>query len=405
MLLVVPLRVLSIIISLPLSFHTHSFFFFLPFEPLAKVSFFALSLPLPPLSQMKLDDLIYLEHAAVFGSGAFGTSLATVLARKCKTVSVWHMNEAEAKRINDARENVLFLKGPKLPPNITFTSDVAATYKNAGIILFIIPTQFLRGFLKQHGAAIFEFLKKAHVPVLVCSKGIEKSTLKFPAQIVGEFFPQYRLSVLAGPSFAIEVAEGKLTNVAVASENIAEARRVMLIMSTKDRMFRCWATTDTIGCEVASAMKNVLAIASGISKGLGNGYNARAALISRGLLEIRDLTRALGGNGEAVFGLAGLGDLMLTCSSELSRNFSVGQKLGQGITIAEIMKTQKAVAEGVATAEPLYRLAKQHNVKLRFCKEVYSILYQNKNPRDAFRAASKGKLTDEGLPPLFPAKL
>ncbi|EPY39434.1 hypothetical protein AGDE_04494 [Angomonas deanei] len=176
----------------------------------------------------------------------------------------------------------------------------------------------------------------------------------------------------------------------------------MKMMSSPDQMFRCWATTDVVGCEVASAVKNVLAIASGISKGMGQGLNARAALISRGLLEVRDLTHALGGSGEAVFGLAGLGDLLLTCSSELSRNFSVGEKLGSGMSLKEIQKTQKAVAEGVATADSLFRLAKKKKVSLLMCERVYAILYKGEDPFSSFHKVLTGRLVDEGIQPLYP---
>lgn len=348
------------------------------------------------------DDIISIKKAAVFGSGAFGTALSAVLAKKSDEVMVWHMNQKEADLVNDQHENVLFLKGPPLAHNIVFTADVKATYEGAEIILFVIPTQFMRGFLKTHGAELHRYVKASNVPLLVCSKGIERSTLKFPAQILEEFFPDCPISVLAGPSFAIEVAKSMMTtNVSVASANIEDARYIQRIMTTKDRTFRCWANTDTVGCEVASAVKNVLAIASGLAHGLGMGLNARAALITRGLLEIRDLTGALGGNGQAVFGLAGLGDLLLTCSSELSRNFTVGYKLGQGMSMDEIRKTSKAVAEGVATAEPLNRLATQLKVSLPVCREVYLVVYQNKSVQESLEALLSGALSDEGLPVLF----
>lgn len=350
---------------------------------------------------MKTSDLTFLKKGAVFGSGAFGTALATVLAKKCKEVKVWHMDQKQSDLINQKHENVLFLKGPKLAHNISYTANAEETYKGAEIVLFVIPTQFMRGFLKTHGPALYKYCKEHNVPLLVCSKGIERSTLKFPAQILEEFFPDLPVSVLAGPSFAIEVATSKLTNVGVASADINLARRIQRIMTTPDHMFRCWATTDTVGCEVASALKNVLAIASGIAGGLDLGLNARAALITRGLLEIRDLTRALGGNGQAVFGLAGLGDLLLTCSSELSRNYTVGSKLGKGMTMDEIKRTSKAVAEGVATAEPLNRLAKQINVDLPICRGVYSVVYGKTTVQEAFHKLCDGRLSDEGLPPLF----
>ena len=347
------------------------------------------------------NELIFLKRAAVFGSGAFGTALSQVLAKKCEQVNVWHMNQKEADLVNDKHENVLFLKGVRLADNVRFTADVDETYKGADIILFVIPTQFIRYFLKAHGAKMLSYVKENKVPVVVCSKGIERSSLLFPEQILSEFFPGVSLSVLAGPSFAAEVARGIFTCVSVCNRNIEEARQLQRIMTTPDRSFLCFATTDTAGSEVASAIKNVLAIGSGISNGLGMGLNARAALIARGLLEIRDITKALGGDGSAVFGLPGLGDLLLTCSSELSRNFTVGKRLGKGETLDYIRKTSKAVAEGVFTADPLMRLAKKLNVELPICSLIHRVVAGELTPKDAAKELISYDLRDEGLPKLF----
>ncbi|KPA75965.1 putative mitochondrial glycerol-3-phosphate dehydrogenase [NAD ], glycosomal (GPD) [Leptomonas pyrrhocoris] len=347
--------------------------------------------------------LIFLEKAAVFGSGAFGTALAMVLSKKCKQVNVWHMNQKEAALVNEKHENVLFLKGVPLAKNVKFTADVDETYKGAGAILFVIPTQFMRGFLKAHGAKLLSYVKANKVPVVVCSKGIERSSLLFPEQILSEFFPGVSLSVLAGPSFAAEVARGVFTCVSVCNRNIDEARQLQRIMTTADHSFLCFATTDTAGSEVASAMKNVLAIGSGIASGLGMGLDARAALIARGLLEIRDVTKALGGDGAAVFGLPGLGDLLLTCSSELSRNFTVGKRLGQGETLDHIQKTSKAVAEGVFTADPLMRLAAKLKVELPICSLIHRVVAGQLTPRDAVTQLISRDVRDEGLPKLFNA--
>ncbi|CCW65227.1 unnamed protein product [Phytomonas sp. EM1] len=352
-------------------------------------------------SQADVAGLKFLKKGAVFGSGAFGTALATVLAKKCEQVKVWHMNAGEANLINEKRENVMFLKGVPLAKSISYTADVEDTYREAEIIFFVIPTPFMRGFLKVHAKGLLDHVRANRVPVVVCSKGIEQSTLKFPAQILMEYLPGVRVSVLAGPSFAIEVAKDMLTNVTVASDDLEEARRIQRMLSTPDGMFRCWAGLDTIGCEVASAVKNVLAIASGAANGLGMGTNARAALISRGLIEIRDLTQALGGNGQAVFGLAGLGDLTLTCSSELSRNFTVGNKLGKGMTMAEIMRDAKAFAEGVVTSEPLFRLAEKLKVSMPLCREVYLVVHKQKDARASLHDLLRLPLRDEGLPSLF----
>uniref|UniRef100_A0A0A9WL70 Glycerol-3-phosphate dehydrogenase [NAD(+)] n=1 Tax=Lygus hesperus TaxID=30085 RepID=A0A0A9WL70_LYGHE len=348
----------------------------------------------------KNSELTYLNRATVFGSGAFGTAVACVLAKKCKHVNVWHMNQKEADLINEKRENVLFLKGAKLANNIVYTADAVAAYRDSDLIIFVIPTQFVRGFMQKYGADLRKYVEQKKVPVLVAFKGIERSTLKFPIHLIEEYFPNTHVSVLSGPSFAIEVAKGMMTHVCVASPTIEEARRLQRIFTTPDKTFRVWATTDIIGCEVASAVKNVLAIASGIADGLGMGLNARAALITRGVLEIRDLTLALGGTGEAVFGLAGMGDLILTASSEMSRNFSTGKKLGQGKTLEEIMRVAKAVSEGVATSEPLYRISQKAGVRMPICDEVFRVLYEKKSALESLKTINANPLADEGLPSL-----
>ena len=346
-------------------------------------------------------NLISVKKAAIFGSGAFGTALSTPLSKKAKEVCVWHMNQKEADLINGKRENPFFLEGVRLADNVRFTADVDETYKGAGIILFVIPTQFMRGFLKAHGAKMLSYVKENKVPVVVCSKGIERSSLLFPEQILSEFFPGVSLSVLAGPSFAAEVARGIFTCVSVCNRNIEEARQLQRIMTTPDRSFLCFATTDTAGSEVASAIKNVLAIGSGVASGLGMGLDARAALIARGLIEIRDMTKALHSNGAALYGLPGVGDLLLTCSSELSRNFTVGQRLGKGEPLDEIQRTSNAVAEGLFAADPLIRLAAKLNVELPMCSVIHRIIAGQIKPNDAAKHIITHKLKDEGLPKLF----
>lgn len=349
--------------------------------------------------------LIHLKCAAVFGSGAFGTALSTVLARKSKKVKIWHMNASEAAAFTKNHENRNFLKGFQLPHNIEYSSDVKYVAQEAQIILFAIPTQFTRNFMKQHGETLKQLILAHRIPVLVCSKGIEQGTLKFPTEIISEFIPQYPISVLAGPSFAREIVEGKSTSVCVASAHLQHASLIQRIMSTEDHVFLCLTSTDVVGCEVASAMKNVIAIASGILEGRGMGKNARAALITRSLLEIRDVTHSLGGDGSAVFGLAGIGDLLLTSSSHLSRNFMVGVQLGKGKTYEEIMRGATAVAEGVTTAQSLHQILVTKNVNAPICTEVYKVIYEKQSVHDAMHHFFNPSLSTEGLPVLFPSKL
>lgn len=351
-------------------------------------------------------DLIYMKSATVFGSGAFGTALATVLARKCKTVRVWHMNPQEASLINMNHENHLFLKGPRLPNNVEFSADVKYVLQDSELILFVVPTQFFRNFLQQHATTLQKHISVAQVPFLVCSKGIERSTLKFPTDILLDFFPGYPVSVLAGPSFAAEIVQKKSTSVCIASRNPQVAAQLQRMLTTPDRMFFCLTSTDVVGCEVASAMKNVVAIAAGILAGQGMGSNARAALITRALVEIRDVTKALGGDGSATYGLAGVGDLLLTSSSELSRNFTVGKQLGEGKTYEVIMRTSRAVAEGTSTAESLHHILEKHHIQARICTQVYKIIYEKREVSRALKHFfGTSSLICEGLDPLFTPKL
>lgn len=351
-------------------------------------------------------ELIYMKNAAVFGSGAFGTALATVLSRKCETVRVWHINPEEASRINISHENHFFLKGFRLPTNVEYSANVGHVLLDAQLLLFVVPTQFFRHFLEQHGKELWAHVSAGKIPVLICSKGIERSTLKFPTEILSEFFPGYPVSVLAGPSFAAEIVLKKSTSVCIASRSLEEAARLQRMLTTADRMFFCLTSTDVIGCEVASAMKNVVAIAAGILAGQGMGNNARAALITRALIEIRDVTKALGGDGSATYGLAGVGDLLLTSSSELSRNFTVGKQLGEGKTYEEIMKTSKAVAEGTSTAESLNHILVKHNIHARICSQVYKIIYEKKEvTRALHHFLGNSSLASEGLDSLFKSKL
>lgn len=344
------------------------------------------------------------HRATVLGGGAFGTCLALVLARKGATVALWHPASKECASFNAQRENTLYLAGVRLPERVTYTADVAAAVQGAELLLFAIPTQFVASFLTTHHSAITAAIDRA-VAFVVCCKGIEKGTLRFPADIfraaLGAECCAAKMAVLAGPSFAKEVAQGQLTGVTVAAATLPLARSVQRRMSTDDGTFRAYASTDIVGCEVASALKNVLAIASGVCAGLGLGRNARAFLITMGLAEISRLATALGSNGSSIVGLAGLGDLLLTCSSEQSRNFTVGKRLGEGETLKDVTHSMRAVAEGVATSFALADLRRKLGVRLPLCAAVHDVLCGTTHPKDAMAALvlpARTPLSDEPLP-------
>ena len=339
---------------------------------------------------------IPVKHATVFGGGAFGTALSFVLARKGARVKTWLIDPKEAKEVEEKRVNNFYLKGIRLHSLIHFTSDVADALQDTEIVILAIPTQFLNSFLQKNKDA----LPKDGTPIVIACKGIELGTLRTPHEIVLSHLPKENhknVAVLAGPSFAKEVAHGQFTAVAIASEDMTTAHKVQMQVTLDDGSFRAYATSDVIGAEIASAVKNVLAIASGAAQGMGMGRNARAALISRGLLELTQLARALGSTTVSLTGLAGIGDLLLTCSSELSRNFTVGLRLGQGETLEKIKQTMKAVAEGVPTSKALFELSKKVNVRMPICYQVYQVLYNGRDVREAFFRLVQMPLQDEDV--------
>ena len=356
-----------------------------------------------------------IKKACVLGGGAFGTALSTIFARlpNAPAVAVFHPAPDETAMINKKHENVFYLPACPLPKNIVFTSDVSAAISDADIIAVAVPTQYLRGFLTSNLPILKAFFgEKPDVPILVGTKGIEERTLVFPTEIVAEVLRglvrRKNIATLAGPNFASEIAKKKFSAATVAAEDITTARRIQAMMCTPDPRctFRLYASTDVIGCEVASAVKNVVAIASGAMSGLGQQQNCRAALICRGMAELQGLVDKLGGRGYALQGLAGVGDMLLTCSSENSRNFSVGLRLGQGEPIEEIVENPRAVAEGVTTSKALKALAERVGHVMPICDAVYDVLYNNGEVKAQFERLMAAPLEDEvqciGLSPTTP---
>lgn len=317
-----------------------------------------------------------ITRACVLGGGSFGTALALVLASKGVFVKVWVRSETQAEFVNENRENTKYLPGVKIPENITWTTDVSDAVKSVGLVLFAIPTQFLRAFTQANRATM-----PVGIPLVLCAKGIELSSLGLPYDVVKDELPgKYSkyICVLSGPSFAKEIAQKHPTAVVVAAEDLALAEIVQKQMTSLESNFRVYTIRDVIGAEVAGAVKNVLAIAAGTVSGLGFGSNSRAALICRGLVEMTRLAERMGSDASCMKGLAGIGDLLLTCSSELSRNFSVGKRLAQGETLGNILASSSSVAEGVATTEALYQLSRQLGVDMPICEQVYQVLYKGK---------------------------
>ncbi len=311
---------------------------------------------------------------AVLGGGAWGTALALHGARAGHEARLWVRDPGRARAIDERRENTAGLPGVPLPEGLTVSSDPAAVLEGAEMVLVAIPSEFFRGVVRS--------LAPGWPSGVVCvsaTKGIEIDRGRRMSEVAREELGRLPLAVLSGPSFALEVARGLPTAVVVASEQLAVAEQVQRALST--RAFRIYSSDDVVGVELGGALKNVIAIAAGIVDGLGYGHNTVAALITRGLAEISRLAVALGGRPDTLAGLAGLGDLVLTCTGALSRNRRVGQALGAGRTLAEA--TEGLVAEGVRTTIAACALAEAARIEMPIAREMRAVLHEGKSPRQA----------------------
>ncbi|HEY2620379.1 MAG TPA: NAD(P)H-dependent glycerol-3-phosphate dehydrogenase [Acetobacteraceae bacterium] len=299
-----------------------------------------------------------MSSVAVIGAGAWGTALAIQAARAGNSVTLWARDPVRARTIAANRENP-HLPGVPLPETIQVTS---VPPNSADLALLAVPTQHLRGVLGH--------LAPGLSPLVVCAKGVEQTTLRLPLEIVAELRPAVPAAVLTGPNFAREIAAGLPAAAVVAATDAALRESVAALLGTPS--FRLYGNDDPIGAQVGGAAKNVIAIAAGAVIGAGLGENARAALITRGLAELARLAVALGGRAETVMGLSGLGDLLLTCTGEASRNYSLGLALGRGERLADVLAARSSVTEGVATAPAL--AARAQGVDLPVCAAVASLL-------------------------------
>ncbi|MBX3247898.1 MAG: NAD(P)-dependent glycerol-3-phosphate dehydrogenase [Myxococcales bacterium] len=311
---------------------------------------------------------------AVIGAGSWGTALAKLMADQGYETRLWSRRADQAAMIEERRTNPDYLRDVPLPPPLHATSDLAAAVRDADLVIVVVPTEANRALL-----ADLVPLVPAHVPIVSATKGIEQGSLKLVSEVFEELFPKERhrmLTYLGGPSFAHEVARGVPTAVSIAGHDEAIRQQVQRYFNT-DR-FRVYTTEDVTGVEVGGALKNVIAIAAGIADGMKLGHNTRAALITRGLAELSRLALTLGANPLTLAGLSGMGDLVLTCTGDLSRNRRVGMELGQGRKLPEILKDLGMVAEGVQTAKSAHELALKLDVDMPITHAVYSVLYQDK---------------------------
>ena len=315
--------------------------------------------------------------AAVVGGGSWGTALARILAGKGHHVRLWVRDPDLARTIERRRENPRYLAGVRLDGPLRATADLADALADAALVVSALPSHVVRGVMAKAAPHVLE-----EAIVVSASKGIEEESLKRMTEVLGEVLgrgPGDRLAVLSGPSFAAEVCREAPTAVTVAAEDLGVADSVRTAFFTP--RFRVYTSDDVVGVELGGAVKNVVAIATGIADGLEYGYNARAALITRGLAEISRLGTALGGQRLTFMGLAGLGDLVLTCTGELSRNRTVGFRLGRGESLETILGEMRQVAEGVRSTRSVRDLAARIDVEMPIVEQVYEMLYHAKSPQ------------------------
>jgi glycerol-3-phosphate dehydrogenase (NAD(P)+) len=320
-----------------------------------------------------------MTHVTVLGAGAWGTALALVLAERHARVRLWTWLPDHAGAMREHRENREFFPGFALPEAVEPTSDLELALDGTELVTLVVPSHAFRETLERGRPRLPE-----RVALVSATKGIENDSLMLMSEVIEDVLgraARERSAFLSGPSFAKEVAAGSPTNIVVASSNEQLATEVQQRFAT-DRL-RVYSSDDPVGVEVGGALKNVIAIAAGACDGLGFGHNTRAALITRGLAEIARLAIAKGGNVLTLAGLAGMGDLVLTCTGELSRNRTVGFEMGRGRKLDEVLAGLGHVAEGVFTARAAYHLAEKLGVELPICFEVYRVLFEQKSPLQA----------------------
>ncbi len=318
-------------------------------------------------------------RVGVVGAGAWGTTLAALLAKKGHRVVLWAYEPEVVEEIATGSQNRTYLPGVSLPDDLRVTNGMEEAVGEAEIVVSVTPS--------QHVASVMARAAE-HIPdetlVVSASKGVEISTLRRMDEVLADLLSEVQMegfSVLSGPSFAVEVAREMPTAVAVASASEEARRRIQSLFQT--RYFRVYTNPDVVGVELGGALKNVIALAAGVVAGLGFGHNTRAALITRGLAEMRRLGQAMGARPTTFAGLAGMGDLVLTCTGDLSRNRTVGYRLGSGETLEEILGEMKAVAEGVETVRAVRELASRHGVEMPITREVYALVHEGRAPEEA----------------------
>ena len=341
----------------------------------------------------QLIETLPVKKIAIIGGGSWGTALALILSRSRRphSLSLWVHDAELASLIHETRENAVYLPGFKLPAEVAVTSDIAAALTGAEIVVGVIPS--------AHAKNIYTAMRPHLQPgtaIVSATKGIDHTSLLRMSELIEKIFadrPSLRVAVLSGPSFALEAARGDPTAVAIASEDSSLATEIQGEFAGAS--FRLYTNDDVTGVELGGAVKNIIAIAAGVCAGLGLGANTIAALVTRGLAEMTRLAVALGGRPETMAGLAGIGDLVLTCTGGLSRNHAVGVELGKGRTIQEILSTTRMVAEGVDSTSATRELARGAAVEMPITEQMFSVLYERRSPKEAIRELMERRLKSE----------
>ncbi len=316
------------------------------------------------------------KKITILGTGGWGTALSILLHNKGCNITLWGATPDYVEYLKKNRENTKYLRGIKIPPDLHITSNIDDAQSGSGLIVAATPTPYAR--------KVLESLKNHYVPgtpIVSVTKGIENDTLMPGSELIKDVLGKQPIALLLGPSHAEEVARNLPTTVVVASKDMDLAKEIQKVFTTN--RFRVYTNSDVIGVELSSSVKNVIAIAAGICDGLGFGNNSKAALITRGLAEITRLGVAMGGRRDTFSGLTGLGDLITTCVSPYGRNRLVGEQIAKGKKLSLLLKEMDQVAEGVLTTKSVCKLANKYNVEMPITREIYNVLFEDKDPMTA----------------------
>jgi len=319
-----------------------------------------------------------IEKIAILGDGAWATTLASLAVKNGHKVMVWSVFPEYLEELDQKRENVKYMPGISLSKEIIFEKDINTVIQHADLIISAIPSKFFRNVSKIVKDSKVNLKGKIFISVV---KGIEQKTLKRMTEIFKEELGNVKTAVLSGPTIASEVAKGLPALIVVSSKNKKDAERIQDAFANE--YFRVYTSTDILGVEIGGPLKNIIAVVAGISDGLGFGSNAKAAILTRGIVEIQRLGQAMGARKRTFTGLAGLGDLSTTCISPESRNRTFGERIGRGEKMEDIIKSTDAIIEGATTTEAIYEMSRKYNVEMPITEQVYFILYKNKDPQKA----------------------